>query len=120
MVNSKKKKKKVENKMNLKKKGFIPLGAVFALHWQLNPTQVKCTCNANDSNFIPLGFPIKIRSIRGLYYEYANVFKEIDVVIIEEKNLKCTQRKIYCVTCPNTTKKRLVEYRLKRLGLNCI
>ena len=24
--------------------------------WQLNPTQVKCTCNANDSTYILYGF----------------------------------------------------------------
>ena len=30
-------------------KGYIPLGVVFALRWQLNQKQGKCTCNANDS-----------------------------------------------------------------------
>ena len=46
-------------------KGYIPLGVVFALRWQLNPTQVKCTCNANESTYIPLGFSIKMRNIWG-------------------------------------------------------
>ena len=64
--------------------GYILLSVVFALRWQLNTTQVKCTFNANDSTYIPLGFSIKIRNIRVLYYEYANAFKEIDIFIGEK------------------------------------
>ena len=45
--------------------GYIPLGAVFALRWQLNPTQVKCTCNANDSTYIPNRLLIKMKNIQG-------------------------------------------------------
>ena len=29
---------------------------IFALHWQLNPTQVKSTCYAIDSTYVTLGF----------------------------------------------------------------
>ena len=46
-------------------KVYIPLGLFLVLRWQLSPTQVKCTCNANDSTYIPLGFSIKLRIIRG-------------------------------------------------------
>ena len=71
---------------------------------------MKCTCNAYDSTYIPLGFLITKKTFGVLYYEDANVFKEIDIFIGEKKCLKCTQRKMYCVTCPNATKKN--AYRL--------
>ena len=45
--------------------GYIPLGVVFALRWQLNPTPVKCTCNANGYTYILHGFLIKMRNIWG-------------------------------------------------------
>ena len=31
---------------------YIPQVVVFVLRWQLSPTQMKCTCNANESTFI--------------------------------------------------------------------
>ena len=55
-------------------KAYIPLGLFLALRWQLSPTQVKCTCNANDSTYIPLGFSIKLRIIRGSVSGICNNF----------------------------------------------
>ena len=58
--------------------GYSPPGVVFLLRWQLSPTQVKYTSNAHDSTYILYEFFINIR--------YSNP-------------------KIYCVACPNATKK---------------
>ena len=44
-------------------KAYITLGVFFVLRWQLSPTQMKCTCNANDSTYILLGLLIKMRHI---------------------------------------------------------
>ena len=41
------------------------------------------------------------------------LFKKTLFLFVKKIYLKCTQRKIYCVTCPNATKICLVEYRLK-------
>ena len=35
------------------------MGIINALSWQLNQTQVKCTCDTNDSTYILYGFLIK-------------------------------------------------------------
>ena len=44
---------------------YIPLGIVFILRWQLIPTQMKCTYNANDSTFILCELLIKMQYIWG-------------------------------------------------------
>ena len=41
-------------------KAYIPPRVAIDLHWQLSPTQMKCTCNANDSTYILYGFLNKI------------------------------------------------------------
>ena len=44
---------------------YIPPDVFCVWHWQLGPTQVKCTSNANDSTYILYGLLIKMRNIQG-------------------------------------------------------
>ena len=46
-------------------KDYIPPGVLFVLRWQLSPTQMKCTCDANDSIYILYAFFIKMRHNKG-------------------------------------------------------
>ena len=46
-------------------KVYIPPGIFIVLRWQLRPTQMKCTSNANDSTYILYGFLIRMRNIQG-------------------------------------------------------
>ena len=39
---------------------FIQTGVFCILHWQLSPTQIKCTYNASDSTYILLNCLIKM------------------------------------------------------------
>ena len=42
---------------------YIPPDVSFVLCRQLSPTQMKCTCDANDSTYILYRFLIKMREI---------------------------------------------------------
>ena len=85
--------------------GYIPPGIVFVLHWQLRPTQGKCTSNANYSTYILYGFLIIIR------YVCANTFQ--NVYFWRVKTLFEMFHKQYLLRyMPQRNQNRLVEYRL--------
>ena len=46
-------------------RAYIPPGLRWGSRWQLRPTEVKCTCNANGSTHILNGFLINMRYIWG-------------------------------------------------------
>ena len=56
----------ISNSMNSEAR--ITLCVFLMLRWQLGPTQMKCTCNVNDSIYIPFCFLIKMYSIWGHIY----------------------------------------------------
>ena len=43
----------------------ITLCVFLVLRWQLSPTQMKCTCNANNSTYITLCFLIRMKYFGG-------------------------------------------------------
>ena len=90
----------------------IPPGLVFVMRCQLSPTQVKCICNANDSTYILHGSLITMRYIECPVSELCKRFKKISFWDVK-RLFKYSLCKIYCVVCPDTTKKCLVEYSLK-------
>ena len=76
-------------------KAYIP-GVFFVLRWQLSPTQMKCTWNANDSTYSPL-WTFKNKGHSGFCI----------MIVQTQTMLKAL------VICSNATKRSLVEYRLK-------
>ena len=49
--------------LRLRSKAFITLCVFFTLRSLLRPTQMKCTCNGNDSIYITLSFINKIKYV---------------------------------------------------------
>ena len=56
-------KRYLEHYVLISSKAYILQGSHWGSSWQLRPTQVKCTCNANGSTYILHGFLIKISYI---------------------------------------------------------
>ena len=58
------------------------------LFWQLGPTQIKCTCNANDSIYITLCFFNQNSIHLGSYLPIIELFSKYSIIMSDKKMIE--------------------------------
>ena len=73
----------------------------FMSHWQISPTQMKWTCNANNFTYITLCFSIRIRYFGGHTSMLCTFFHKTCWAAWLWISFKCTQCELCCVFSHN-------------------
>ena len=79
---------------------YIPPNIFFIFALAVKPVRVKCTCNANGSNYILYGLLIKMKMIGFCVMIMQMLFRNLIFLF-----MKFTQRKMYYINAPTRPKK---------------